>query len=336
MTTRSKPLTLDVGGNNNGAIAYSGSNREDVTFIAEDIRFIKTDKIKIPASNNRLLIWVFAPYLASITLFLFPVALGRFTQIRNESEDERKSKSALRVALKDLNSNENESLSHISSVMYKYFKSKLFLQTENLDPLILENSLKGKVILENSKSCFVRAEERLIVGIDIEDLIQIGMYGLVTAAQNYVVKEGVSFASYAGIRIRGEIVDHLRRNSNLCRTTIQMQQKYNVSFEKLSRQLQREPKNSEIAKDMGLEASELDNWEQAFAANTHQSLDTVYDEFSIWFATKEQNPEEELTDTELRENLINALKTLPEREALLIQLYYVNCRYNGFVRNFLI
>ena len=164
---------------------------------------------------------------------------------------------------------------------------------------------------------------RVKSAIEIEDLIQIGMYGLVTAAQNYVVKEGVSFASYAGIRIRGEIVDHLRRNSNLCRTTIQMQQKYNASFEKLSRQLQREPKNSEIANDMGLEASELDNWEQAFAANTHQSLDSVYDEFSIWFASNDQSPEEELSDTELRENLVEALKTLPEREAMLVQLYYV-------------
>ena len=164
---------------------------------------------------------------------------------------------------------------------------------------------------------------RVKSAVEIEDLIQIGMYGLVTAAQNYVVKEGVSFASYAGIRIRGEIVDHLRRNSNLCRTTIQMQQKYNVSFEKLSRQLQREPKNSEIAKDMGLEATELDNWEQAFAANTHQSLDSVYDEFSIWFASNDQSPEDELSDTELRENLVEALKTLPEREAMLVQLYYV-------------
>ena len=164
---------------------------------------------------------------------------------------------------------------------------------------------------------------RVKSAIEIEDLIQIGMYGLVTAAQNYVVKEGVSFASYAGIRIRGEIVDHLRRNSNLCRTTIQMQQKYNASFEKLSRLLQREPKNSEIAKDMGLEASELDNWEQAFAANTHQSLDSVYDEFSIWFASNDQSPEDELSDTELRENLVEALKTLPEREAMLVQLYYV-------------
>ena len=164
---------------------------------------------------------------------------------------------------------------------------------------------------------------RVKSAVEIEDLIQIGMYGLVTAAQNYVVKEGVSFASYAGIRIRGEIVDHLRRNSNLCRTTIQMQQKYNTTFEKLSRQLQREPKNSEIATDMGLEASELDNWEQAFAANTHQSLDSVYDEFSIWFASNDQSPEDELSDTELRENLVEALKTLPEREAMLVQLYYV-------------
>ena len=164
---------------------------------------------------------------------------------------------------------------------------------------------------------------RVKSAVEIEDLIQIGMYGLVTAAQNYVVKEGASFASYAGIRIRGEIVDHLRRNSNLCRTTIQMQQKYNASLEKLSRQLQREPKNNEIANDMGLEESELDNWEQAFAANTHQSLDSVYDEFSIWFASNDQSPEDELSETELRENLVEALKTLPEREAMLVQLYYV-------------
>ena len=164
---------------------------------------------------------------------------------------------------------------------------------------------------------------RVKSAVEIEDLIQIGMYGLVTAAQNYVIKEGVSFASYAGIRIRGEIVDHLRRNSNLCRTTIQMQQKYNTTIEKLSKKLQRTPSNSEIAKDMGIKAFELDNWEQAFAANTHQSLDSVYDEFSIWFASNDQSPEDELSETELRDNLVEALKTLPEREAMLVQLYYV-------------
>lgn len=64
-------------------------------------------------------------------------------------------------------------------------------------------------------------------------------------------------------------------------------------------------------------------WEQAFQANVHQSLDTVYDEYSQWFVSEEANPEESLNDTELRGVLKNALGLLPEKEALVIQLYYV-------------
>ena len=56
---------------------------------------------------------------------------------------------------------------------------------------------------------------RVHSSVEIEDLIQIGYYGLVTAAQNYTLREGATFASYAGIRIRGAIVDHLRKSSNL-------------------------------------------------------------------------------------------------------------------------
>ena len=149
MTTRSKLLTLEVGDNSGGAIAYTGSRREDVSIIADDIRFIKTNKIKMTTSNSRISFWTLVPYLASITFFLFPATLGRFTKIRSSSFDERMRRDALRVALKDLNRNESESLSYISSVMYKYFKSKLFLRTENLDPLILENSLKGRISSDN-------------------------------------------------------------------------------------------------------------------------------------------------------------------------------------------
>ena len=65
---------------------------------------------------------------------------------------------------------------------------------------------------------------RVRSAMEIEDLMQIGYYGLVTAAQKYSPKEGANFfASYAVLRIRGAIVDHLRKSSNLCRTTIQMQ-----------------------------------------------------------------------------------------------------------------
>ena len=62
--------------------------------------------------------------------------------------------------------------------------------------------------------------------VEIDDLIQIGMLGLITAANNFTERPGVNFSSYAKIRIKGEIVDFLRKNSNLCRTTITNKQKY--------------------------------------------------------------------------------------------------------------
>ena len=66
--------------------------------------------------------------------------------------------------------------------------------------------------------------------VEVEDLIQQGMEGLVHAAQKYSPKEGVNFSQYAQLRIRGSIIDFLRKNSNLCRTTI----KKNKSLKDLS------------------------------------------------------------------------------------------------------
>lgn len=164
---------------------------------------------------------------------------------------------------------------------------------------------------------------RVHASTEIEDLVQIGYYGLVLAAQNYTVQEGATFASYASLRIRGSIVDYLRKNSNLCRTTIQMQQKSNKAERELQIQLGRTPTKQELAKKIGVTEEEMMGWEQAFQANVHQSLDSVYDDFSVWFVSPENTPEDNISDNQLREALKNALKTLPERDALVIQLYYV-------------
>lgn len=164
---------------------------------------------------------------------------------------------------------------------------------------------------------------RVHSSIEIEDLIQIGYFGLVTAAQNYTLREGATFASYAGIRIRGAIVDHLRKSSNLCRTTIEMQKKSNVAERELQSRLGRKPTAGEMAKHIGIPETEMLEWQQAFQANVHQSLDSVYDDFSVWFESSENTPEENINEEELRRLLKDALRTLPEREALVIQLYYV-------------
>ena len=159
--------------------------------------------------------------------------------------------------------------------------------------------------------------------IEIDDLIQIGMLGLVTAAENFIEKPGVTFSSYARIRIKGEIVDFLRKNSNLCRTTIVNKQKYEKSFEKLQKNLNRAPYDDELIQELKIDINELHKWKEAFAANKLENLDAVYDEFSIWFLSKENDPEEKFNELELRNALLKALKKLEKIEALVIQLYYV-------------
>ena len=102
-----------------------------------------------------------------------------------------------------------------------------------------------------------------------------------------------------------------------------MQQKQKKAIEALVSSLQREPTPSEIAKKMGLELDEYRDWEKAFNANVHQSLDEVYDEYSMWFVSKESTPEENLDKSQLKNILSSALKELPSKEAMVIQLYYV-------------
>jgi RNA polymerase sigma factor for flagellar operon FliA len=102
-----------------------------------------------------------------------------------------------------------------------------------------------------------------------------------------------------------------------------MQQQANRAERELQTQLGRAPSKEEIARKIGITEDEMMGWEQAFQANVHQSLDSVYDDFSIWFVSPENTPEENISDSQLRDVLKSALKTLPEREALVIQLYYV-------------
>ena len=159
--------------------------------------------------------------------------------------------------------------------------------------------------------------------IEIEDLIQIGMLGLISAAQNYTPQKDASFSSYANIRIKGEILDYLRKNSNLCRATIKMKKMSEKVSLMLRHKLGREPDNNEIAKELNMTTEKYYEWTNAFEANVIRSLDDSYDEYSQWFVTKEMNPEENINHTELRNGLKEVLGKLEGNEALIIQLYFV-------------
>ena len=159
--------------------------------------------------------------------------------------------------------------------------------------------------------------------VEIEDLIQQGMEGLIHAAQKYSPREGVNFAQYAQLRIRGSIIDYLRKNSNLCRSTIKKKQEFERARQSLNKQLNREATERELIEFLEISDDEFNYWKQAFEANVIQSLDTAYNEYSILFASKDDNPESSLQNKELKAQIFEALSVLNQREAMVAQLYYV-------------
>ena len=159
--------------------------------------------------------------------------------------------------------------------------------------------------------------------VDIEDIIQIGMLGLISAAQNYVPQKNASFNAYASIRIRGEILDYLRKSSNLDRTTILIKKNSEKAINHLRNKLGREPYQNEIANELGMSSEKYLEWSHAFEASVTKSIEDSYDDYSSWFVTNDLNPEEQINDIELRESLKKALKILEGKEALIIQLYFV-------------
>lgn len=153
--------------------------------------------------------------------------------------------------------------------------------------------------------------------------MQTGYLGLVDASRRYSAREGVTFAAYAAIRVRGSIIDCLRRNSNLCRTTISMQQKVRAAERDLEIEHQRTPTPEELSEKMEMTLEELQNWQARFQASRVKSLDEVYTDHSILFQDFTPSPEEATYQSQMRGMLRKAISKLPEREARVLQLYYI-------------
>ena len=164
---------------------------------------------------------------------------------------------------------------------------------------------------------------RIKSAVEIEDLLQIGFLGLVDASHRYVESEAGSFKAYASIRIKGAIVDHLRKSSNLCRTTIANRKKMLAAEKLLLDKFGRLPTDDELIIDLDISLDELFQWRKNFQVNQLQSLDAVHDEFSEWFADYSAPVEDHIYLDELKKGLRVSLDGLKQKEALVLQLYYV-------------
>ena len=163
---------------------------------------------------------------------------------------------------------------------------------------------------------------RVSSAIDIEDLVQIGMVALVEAANGYEDR-GHAFSTYASMRIRGHMIDHLRRHATMCRSAMAKRRVMLAASARFESSHGRAPSEAELAHAMGLDAAAFRELADAAVAVRQESLDEVYSDQSMWFANVEERVDDTLEREELGRMLAGHIASLPEREATVLQLYFV-------------
>nr|WP_216610754.1 RNA polymerase sigma factor FliA [Vibrio mediterranei] len=165
---------------------------------------------------------------------------------------------------------------------------------------------------------------RLPPNVLVEDLIQAGMIGLIEAQKNYDGTKGASFETYAGIRIRGAMLDDIRRGDWVPRSVHKHSRDISQAISVLEVELNRDPTDSEVANYLGLS---LAQYHKALTDINCSKLVGIEDlgvsEDSVSVSDEEDNtPFQGVADDAFREALIESIKSLPEREALTLSLYY--------------
>lgn len=177
---------------------------------------------------------------------------------------------------------------------------------------------------------------RLPASVDVDDLIQAGVIGLLEAARHYNGSRGASFETYAGIRIRGAMIDELRQNDWAPRSVHKREREVAEAIRALEQETGREARDSEIAARLQIELGELHSILADAARCQIMSMDHGGDDGdqTIDATDPTAGPGESLQQAEFRQELAQAIQELPERERLVLSMYYereMNLREIGAV-----
>ncbi len=166
---------------------------------------------------------------------------------------------------------------------------------------------------------------RLPSSVEVADLIQAGMLGLLEAAGNYTADRGASFETYAGIRIRGSMLDALRKLDWAPRSVHRKARAVATAVRELETETGSEAQDIDIAARMGVSLDEYFKVVQDATSCHLVSLnETVGEDDSplIKAVDDKADPFRELADADFRKALVLAIDELPEREKLVMSLYY--------------
>lgn len=168
---------------------------------------------------------------------------------------------------------------------------------------------------------------RMPASVQLDDLIQAGMIGLLEAARKFDGGKGASFETYAGIRIRGAIVDEMRRGDWVPRSVHRNSRRINQAIQQVEGRTGRDASDVEIAAAMEVPLEEYHAMASDSASGRLFSLEQTIEEDEDAFATGTvseplQTPAHVVQRQRMQQALSEAIDSLPEREKMVLSLYY--------------
>lgn len=190
--------------------------------------------------------------------------------------------------------------------------------------------LREKLILEYAPLVKLVAGRLLMYlgyNVEYDDLVGYGIFGLIDAIDKFDPGKEVKFETYASLRIRGAILDQIRKMDWIPRTVRQRQKKITEAIKAIELRTGKEATDEEIAAELGITDQEYDDWQSQMKVTGVVSLDEFVEAGSdvsdnAGLSSRADRPEEAIEKEELKQKLAEALQTLTEKEQKVVLLYY--------------
>ncbi len=163
--------------------------------------------------------------------------------------------------------------------------------------------------------------------VEYEDLVSYGIFGLIDAIDKFDVDKDVKFETYASLRIRGSILDQIRKMDWIPRTVRQKQKKIDEAIRSIETKTGRNATDEDIAREIGIKETELNDWQSQLKVTNVVSLNEFLEQGGEPVMDARNNthfiqPEEAIAQEELKKVLGETLELLTEKERKVILLYY--------------
>ena len=200
---------------------------------------------------------------------------------------------------------------------------KEYMSTKN-------SEIRDKIILEYAplvKIVAGRLSIYLGYNVEYDDLVGYGIFGLIDAIDKFDYDKGVKFETYESLRIRADILDQIRKMDWIPRSLRQKQKKMEAAISKIETQYGRPAKDEEIASELGIETEELISWQGQAKITNIISLDEFVEaagekEVNAIKSNSYEQPESIALKNEIKQQLMDSLETLTDKERKVILLYY--------------